>query len=46
MQDAECLAGELQKYPYLYKKGNKKHKERDQKENGWRAVEPFLIVFL
>ena len=29
MQDAERLAQELQKYPCLYEKGNKGHKERE-----------------
>ena len=48
MQDAERLAQELQKYPCLYEKGNKGHKERerDRKETAWRAVEQFLMVFL
>ena len=46
MQDAERLAEELQKYPCLYEKGNKRYKERDRKENDWRAVEQILIVFL
>ena len=46
MQDAERLAEELQKYPWLYEKGNKGYKERDQKKNAWRAVEQFLIAFL
>ena len=27
------------------KKGNKRYKERDQKENAWKAVQQFLIVF-
>ena len=27
-------------------KENKGYKERDRKENAWRAVEQFLIVFL
>ena len=27
-------------------RGNKGYKERDRKENAWRAVEKFLIVFL
>ena len=27
-------------------RGNRGHKERDQKETTWRAVEQFLIVFL
>ena len=42
----ECFAEELQKYPCLYEKGNKRYQERDWKENSWRAVEEFLIVFL
>ena len=46
IQDAERLAEELQKYPYFYEKGSKGYKERDGKENAWRAVEQFLIVFL
>ena len=46
IQDTEHLAEELQKYPCLYEKGNKGCKERDRKENAWRAVEQFLIVFL
>ena len=46
IQDAEHLAEELQKYPCLYEKRNKGYKERDRKENAWRAVEQFLIVFL
>ena len=46
IQDAEHLAEELQKYPCLYEKENKGCKERDQKENAWRAIEQFLIVFL
>ena len=29
-QDAERLAGELQKYRCLYEKGNKGYKERDR----------------
>ena len=27
-------------------RGNKGYKKRDQKQNAWRAVEQFLIVFL
>ena len=46
VQDAECLAEELQKYPCLYEKGNNRCKERDRKENAWRVVERLLIVFL
>ena len=46
VQDAECLFEEFQKYPCLYEKGNKGYKDRDRKENAWRAVEQFLIVFL
>ena len=46
IQDAERLAEKLQKYLCLYEKGNKGYKERDRKGNAWRAVEPFLIVFL
>ena len=46
MQDADRLAEELQKYPCLYENGNKGNKERDRKENAWRAVESFLKVFL
>ena len=45
-QDAERLAKELQKHPCLYEKGNKGYEEIDRKENAWRAVEQFLIVFL
>ena len=37
-EDAEHLAEELQKYPCLYEKLNRGHKETDQKENAWRAV--------
>ena len=29
IQDAECLAEELQKYPCLYENGNKGYKERE-----------------
>ena len=39
------MAEELQKYPRLYDKENKGYKKRDQKENAWRAVEQFLMVF-
>ena len=46
MQDTRRLAEALQKYPCLYEKGNKGYKEIDRKENGWRAVEQFLIGFL
>ena len=46
IQEAEHLAEEFQKYPCLYEKGKKGYKERDQKENAWRAVKQFLIVFL
>ena len=46
IQDAERLAEKLQKHPCLYEKGNKGYKEIDRKENAWRAVEQFLIVFL
>ena len=46
IQDAECLAGELQMYPCFYEEGNKVYKERNRKENVWGAVEQFLIVFL
>ena len=46
MQDTERMVHELQKYCCLYEKGNKGYKGRDQKENGWRAAEQFLIVFL
>ena len=42
----ERLAEELQKYLLFYEKGNKRYKERDRKENTWRAVEQFLVVFL
>ena len=46
-EDAERWAEELHKYPCLYEKGNKGYKEKkNQKENAWRAVEQFLIVFL
>ena len=45
IQDAERLAEKLQKCPCLYEKGNKIYKERGQKENVWRAVGQFLIVF-
>ena len=45
IQDAERLVEELQKYPYLYEKGNKRYKERCWKGNSWSAVEQFLIVF-
>ena len=27
-------------------RGNKGYRERDRKENAWRAVEQFLIIFL
>ena len=46
IQDGEHLAEELQKYLCLYEKGNKRYKETEQKENVWRAVKQFLIVFL
>ena len=48
IEDAKRLAEKLQKYPCLYEKGNKgyKERERNQKENAWRAAEQFLIVFL
>ena len=46
IKDAEHLAEELQKYPCLYEKGNKGYEEIDQKENAWRAVKQFQIVFL
>ena len=46
VQDAERLAEKLQKYPCLYKKGNKGYRERDRKENAWRAAEQFLIMLL
>ena len=36
----------MQKYLCLYEKVDKRYKERDQKENAWRAVKQFLIVFL
>ena len=39
MQDPECMAEELLKYPCLYEKENKGYKETDRKENAWRAVE-------
>ena len=39
IQDAERLAGKVQKYPFLYEKGNKGYKEIDQMENAWRVVE-------
>ena len=46
IQDAERLAEELQNYRCLYEKGDKGYKERGLKENAWRAVQQFLIVFL
>ena len=46
IQDAERLTEELQKYPCLHEKENKRYKERYRKENAWRAVEQFLIGFL
>ena len=46
IQDVKCMAEELQKYPCLNQRGNKGYKEIDRKENAWRAVEQFLIVFL
>ena len=45
IQDAEHLDEELQKYPCLCEKGNKGYEERYQKENTWRVVKQFLIVF-
>ena len=41
MQDDECLAEELETYPYLYEKGNTGYKERDWEENAWKTVEQF-----
>ena len=46
VQDAERFAEKFQKYPCLYKKGNKGYRERDRKENAWRAAEQFLIMLL
>ena len=46
IQDDELLAEQLQKYLCLFKKGNKRHKERDREESAYRIVEQFLIVFL
>ena len=46
IQDAESLAEELQKYPCLNEKRNEGYKEIYRKENPWRAVEQFLIVYL
>ena len=37
---------EFQKYPCLYEKRNKGYKERDGKENAWRVVEQFFVVYL
>ena len=42
IQDAEILAEELQKYLWLYEKGNKGYKDRAHKENACRTVEQFL----
>ena len=36
----------MQKYLCLFKKGNKRHKDRDREESAYRIVEQFLIVFL
>ena len=38
IQDVERMTEELQQYPCLYEKGNKRYKERDQKGNAWREV--------
>ena len=46
IKDDKHLAEELQTYLCLYEKGNKGYKERHRKENTWRTVEKFLIVFL
>ena len=46
IKDADHLAEELQKYACLCEKGNKGYKQRDQKENAWKAVKQFSIVFL
>ena len=55
IQDDNRLAEEVQKYPCLYDKGNKGYRERDRKENAWRAVELklgfeegnyFLLIYL
>ena len=44
MQDPEGLAEELQKYPCLYEKKDKGYKERDRKENTWRAAEQLISI--
>ena len=41
MQDAERLAEELQKYPCLYEKGNKRYNERERKKNSWEQLSSF-----
>ena len=46
IQDDQRLAEELQKYPYLYERGNKGHKEGEWEEIALRTLEQFLIVFL
>ena len=46
IQDAERLAGELQKYPYLYEKGNKGYKERTEGkclDSSWAV---FISIFM
>ena len=45
IQYAERLSEKLQKYPWLYEKGNKRYEERNRKENAWRAIEQFLKIF-
>ena len=39
VEDDERLTEELQKYPCLYEKGNKRYKKRDREKNTWRTVE-------
>ena len=43
IQDDERLAEELQKYPCLYEKGNKRYKERDWQENAWNSLAVFTV---
>ena len=38
------MMNELQKYPYLYEKGDKGYKEKDWEKNAQSTVEQFLIV--
>ena len=39
LEEDECLAEEVRKYPCLYDKSDPGYKERDRKKNAWKAVE-------